>query len=51
MPRPKRQPIQADIKCKQHPKYKAILKPRCACAFCWYMWGVAEEERRVSLRG
>jgi len=25
-------------KCKKHPKYKVILKPRCDCEVCWRLW-------------
>ena len=24
--------------CKDHPKYKAIYKPRCDCLTCWIMY-------------
>lgn len=26
------------IKCKKHPKYKAIRKPQCSCVDCRKMW-------------
>lgn len=25
-------------RCKQHPKYRAIHKPRTLCEGCWYLW-------------
>ncbi len=31
------------MKCKKHPKYKAILKPRVPCEDCWVMYlGMSE---------
>lgn len=27
-------------KCKKHPKYKAIRKPRCNCKDCWDIYRV-----------
>lgn len=29
------------MKCKKHPKYKGILKPRVPCEACWYLWARA----------
>lgn len=26
------------MKCKKHPKYKAIRKPTAACGYCEEMW-------------
>ena len=26
------------MRCKKHPKYKAIRKPRVACPECWAMF-------------
>lgn len=26
------------MKCKTHPKYKVVHKPRCACESCWALW-------------
>lgn len=26
------------MKCKKHPRYKAIHKPRCDCKECWNMY-------------
>ncbi len=26
------------LKCKKHPNYKAIRKPRIACQTCWDVW-------------
>ncbi|GAG87673.1 unnamed protein product [marine sediment metagenome] len=25
-------------KCKKHPKYKVICKPKTSCRACWLMW-------------
>jgi len=25
-------------RCKKHPTYMAIRKPRIPCAGCWYLW-------------
>jgi hypothetical protein len=25
-------------RCRFHPKYKGIQKPRISCAGCWWMW-------------
>jgi len=25
-------------KCKKHPKYQAIYRPKCDCVQCWLMW-------------
>jgi len=27
-----------ELKCKKHPKYKAIRRPRVACGVCWDMY-------------
>lgn len=30
-------------KCKKHPRYKGIYKPRCLCKHCWAIYlGVCE---------
>ena len=26
------------MKCKKHPRYKALKKPRCECYECWQMF-------------
>lgn len=26
------------MKCKDHPKYQAIMIPRVSCRACWLMW-------------
>lgn len=28
--------------CRLHPRYKAIRKPRAACARCWILWDKAK---------
>lgn len=31
------------MKCKKHPKYKGIHKPRVACEMCWVIFlGISE---------
>ncbi len=30
--------MKIELKCKKHPKGKAIQKPRVDCAACWKMW-------------
>lgn len=31
------------MKCKKHPKYKAVRKPRCNCVTCWRMYAEKHE--------
>jgi len=38
------------IKCKDHPKYKAIYQPRCSCLPCWFMYERTMIERLVAVR-
>jgi hypothetical protein len=26
------------MKCKKHPKYKAVRKPTSDCLYCWHKW-------------
>jgi hypothetical protein len=26
------------MRCKAHPRYKGILKPRCTCLQCWHIY-------------
>lgn len=35
------------IKCKDHPRYKAKMKPRVDCAYCWEMYKNAKCEVRM----
>lgn len=37
------------IKCAKHPRYKAILKPRCRCTGCWQLWSVAHGGKVLDL--
>jgi hypothetical protein len=30
------------IRCKMHPKYKALRKPQVACFSCWFLWKIRE---------
>lgn len=32
------------MKCRKHPKYKAIRKPRVLCPGCWWIW-ILEADR------
>lgn len=36
-----------DIKCKDHPRYKAKIKPRVDCAYCWEMYKNAQRAVRM----
>lgn len=31
------------MKCRKHPKYKAIRKPTCNCVTCWKMYAEKHE--------
>lgn len=37
--------MQNVVKCKVHPKYKAIRRPQCDCLDCWKMFCNALEEK------
>lgn len=37
--------MQNIVKCKVHPKYKAIRRPQCDCLDCWKMFCFALEEK------
>lgn len=26
------------VRCKKHPAYRAVFKPRVRCRGCWYLW-------------
>jgi hypothetical protein len=30
------------LRCKNHPKYKIIRKPRTGCGACWFLWKIVE---------
>ncbi len=30
--------VQIRLECKEHQRYKAILRPRVPCEMCWRMW-------------
>lgn len=30
------------LKCKVHPAYRALQKPRVACFACWFLWKIRE---------
>lgn len=32
------------LKCKKHPKYKAIRKPTCSCIDCRRMWRARQRD-------
>ena len=36
------------MKCKKHPSYKGVRKPRSVCATCRAIWNAAEAEHYVN---
>jgi len=34
------------LKCKKHPQYKAIRKPRMACQTCWDVWEMKHKNEK-----
>ena len=38
--------MKTNVKCKKHPKYKAIMKPRSKCSTCIKMWNTRASAKK-----